>query len=105
MLIPCSLADARERLGIALLGGGYLPAVTIAAGHTARKPRPAKDARFPYWGGERGKEVPSICVEGKWGGWLVVALPIAVVKYSHGGRKGLFYLAQNLRVQSIMRES
>lgn len=89
MLIPCSLADARERLGTALLGGEYLPAVIITAGHMTRKPRPAKDARSPCWGGEHGKGVVSICVEGE-AGLLVVAFPIAVVKYSHGGRKGLF---------------
>lgn len=90
MLIPCSLADARERLGIALPGGGYLPAVTNTVGHVARKPRPAKDTRFSCWGGERGKggSIEHMC-RGE-GGLLVVVFHIAVVKYSHGGRKGLF---------------
>ena len=90
MLIPCSLADARERLGIAVLGGGYLPAVTNTVEHVARKPRPAKDTRFPCWGGECGKggSTKHMC-RGE-GELLLVAFPIAVVKYSHGGRKGLF---------------
>lgn len=102
MLIPCSLADAKERLGIALPGGEYLPAVIITAGHMARKPRPAKDARSPCWGGEHGKGVPSMCRGGR--GAVGHCFSHCCGKILSWREKGLI-LAQNLRVQSIMRES
>lgn len=79
-VILLSLSGAPERLGIALLGGGYLPAVTITPGRIARA-KTCKRCKLPVLGrGVWERSTEHIPVEGKRLELLVVVFPAAVVK-------------------------